>query len=219
MRQLRYMTDGYEFTRPLDVAKYMAAGRSILALKASEGTQHVDVEHAPRSRWTHSEGGTVLHYHFGRPDLGNRASAEAEHYLRVTKPLWKPGDYLCLDMERGLIDGMGTPSEWCEHFSEWCATHFGAHPIIYANESTLNGPLRNLRIPGERYWVAKYGDGWPHLLGRKKIWAWQFTDGKLGKQPHTAPGVGQCDQSLLPLWVAVPLAARTWRRRRAISHH
>lgn len=213
MRNLRYMADKYEGNGQADMASYFRSGHSIVALKASEGAGHRDSLHASRSKWAHGEGGTVLHYHFARPDENKAPEIEAQWYLGVVKQLWVPGDYLCLDVERGLDRPVAYLDHWVMAFSTYCANHFGAHPVIYASESVFNGQLRNVRIPGNRAWVAKYGAGIPSLARPWREWAWQFTDGVEGKQPHTAVGMGATDQSLLPLWVALPLWARTRRRR------
>jgi GH25 family lysozyme M1 (1,4-beta-N-acetylmuramidase) len=213
MRELRYMADVYEGNTVRSLIDYFNAGRTIIALKATEGQSHIDVHHAERARTAHGQGGTVLHYHFGRPDTGDSPWSEADAFIRAVRPTWVPGDYLALDIETATRDLTPADGVWCERFAHRCHETFGATPVVYANESTLQTTLARMKVPGERYWVAKYGPGQPSLPHGKRVWAWQFTDGQFGKTPHSAPGIGACDQSLLPLWVALPLRARTFRRR------
>lgn len=217
MREFRYMADVYEGNTPIDIAQYFYKGRSIIALKATEGQTHVDVRHARRSRESHAAGGTVMHYHYARPDLGNSPTLEADLFIKAVRPVWVPGDYLMCDIESNKRPVEVGDVPWLEKFAERCHSTFGATPVTYANQSTFQGPLRKLRIPGRRCMVALWGPGNPTLPPGLREWAKQFTDGAVGPQPHTAPGIGRCDQSELPLWVALPLWARTRRRRGVFS--
>ena len=209
----KYFADTYNGTEHVDLAQYAQAGHSLLGVKASEGMAFVDAWHALRSRAAHAHGLTVLHYHFARPDEGNSPLTEAAFFTRVVKPLWVPGDYVCLDMERGVHGLSFDDVVWVEHFCRMVKRWLGATPIVYANESTLNGVLLDLRVPGERRWVARYDSAERAHIRRGSRWAEQFTDGSLGRAPRSAAGIGPCDMSELNRVTAVALRLRTLRRR------
>lgn len=217
MRNFQLFADTYEGNSVGSIEDYTRAGHVILALKASEGTAHIDTWHAGRAREAHAWGLAVVHYHFARPDLGNDPHREAEFFVRVVKPTWRKGDYLWLDIERGVERRTGTEQAWCEAFCATVHSMFGATPIVYASESVLNEALRNMRVKGERYAPAKYGGSPSRLAGKKRKWSEQFTDGTLGHGPHSLPGTGKGDINILSLRVASAVRLRTgWRRWRAL---
>lgn len=198
----------------MDVHEYAHWGRVLLALKTTEGVHHDDTAYAARVRWAHALGLTVLHYHFARPDLDTTPTDEATHFCHTIIPHLHPGDYLCVDVERTLTKGSGLTFKWVEDFCGLVHHLTGHTPIVYANESTLNTLLRKLRVPGQRYWVAKYGEGKPSLPRGMNVWAWQYTDGTIGPMPHDGPGIGPCDNSIMSRKFGLTLRLRTLRRRR-----
>lgn len=218
MNQSRYFSDIYEGTRGIAMDEYAHSGRVLLALKATEGIGHVDVIHKSRTARAHAYGLTVLHYHFARPDDNRSPADEAGHFAREVKPVLRPGDYLCLDIERFRPEGSATTVAWCEQFCTLVHGYTGHSPIVYASESVLAAPLAPLRVPGERYWVAKYGPGPVKLARRRHLFAWQYTDGAVGPLPRIGPGIGACDNSIMSRRMGWVLRARTLRRRRGVSN-
>lgn len=218
MRSYQLFADTYEGTPTVNVGEYTRAGHVILACKATEGLSHIDKWHAGRAREAHAWGLSVIHYHFARPDEGNDPLREAAFFVQVVKPTWRKGDYLWLDMERGVQRRSDTDALWSETFCAEVHRLFGATPIVYSSESTLNGTLRNVRVKGERYAPAKYGGSPSRLEGRKRKWSEQFTDGTLGHQPHSIEGIGKCDLNNLSRGVASAVRIRTGGRRWRALH-
>ncbi len=217
MMNFRVMADVSNNNTKGNVREYANAGHTILACKASEGNGFIDDTHAHYSREAHGNGLAVLHYHFARSTSGDSPFTEADLFSRVVKPTLAPGDYLCLDMERGKREVSLSDAAWCARFAERVKHSTGHTPIIYASESVFNSQLLKVSVPGQRFWVAKYGPPPVVLRGHRKAWAWQFTDGSLGPWPHEVAGFGQCDLSQLSLPIAVALRLRAARRRRVLS--
>lgn len=218
MQQSRYFSDVSNNNSRCDVQEYAHWGRVLLAHKVTEGATFVDGTYAARVRWAHARGLTVLHYHFARPDEGNDPTTEAAHFARHMRGHLAPGDYVCLDIERLAKGRRESLQVWAERFCVHLHGLVGHWPIIYSGESLLTTELRGLKIPGERYWVAKYGQGPANAGVGRRVWAWQFTDGAVGPLPHDGPGIGACDNSILPRRMGWLLRARTLRRRRGGAH-
>ena len=217
MLSFQLFADTYEGTPSVNMEEYTRSGRVAIAVKASEGVTHVDRWHAGRAREAHAWGLAVIHYHFARPDLGTDPKREAAFFVAIVKPTWRKGDYLWLDFERGVVRRQDTDQLWAETFCAEVHRMFGATPIIYGSESTLNGSLLSCRVKGERYAPAKYGGAPSKLAGRKRKWSEQFTDGVQGHEPHSVAGMGPCDLNILSIRVAAAVRLRTgWRRWRAL---
>jgi len=191
---------------------YLQAGHIIVAIKATEGTGYVNPDHRP---WCLAAGGHrmhVVHYHFGRPDLGNNALSEARHFLEVALPLCGGRDYLVLDLERATPAGWQHDPTWSVRFDRYIREHSRFATILYASRSTLQSvPGDWLDRPPLRVWDADWSltpDMAPHGY---EVAFRQFTDGVHGPGPHSLPGVGVCDVN--------QARGSTWREILATSPH
>lgn len=218
MQQFRLMSDVYEGNGTFDVNEYADSGRTIIALKASEGNFHVDRDHAQRTLKAHDRHLSVVHYHFARPEKGQDPIGDAINFVRVVRPHFNDYDYLCCDIEEMARGGQLNTAEWVEAFCTRVHRELGHYPVVYCGESFGREFLRTLKVPGERYWVAKYGPGHPDAPHGERVWAWQFTDGQEGPPPHEAPGLRRGDDSQLPLRFALVLRTRLARRRWRARH-
>ncbi len=166
----------------------MKDGQHVLVgLKASEGSGFIDKTHASRSEGAHKAGAWVLHYHFGHP--GSSASVQAKFFWNQIHGHFAAKDFACIDIE--VTDGQTSReiSNWVEVFTVAFKAASGHSLIGYSGESFL-GDIGRSGI--SRWWIAAYGPREP-----SGAWAWQFTDGKEGPQPHACAGIGNCDISKL----------------------
>jgi lysozyme len=115
----------------------------------------------------------------------------------------------------------GGPSATVEDLLSWLEVverRFGARPVIYSGHylKTFVGASAPHKLLGYRIWLAQYGPTPVVPTGWSRWTFWQFTDGALGAEPHTVPGVGPCDisrfngslQELKALGVASRTSAR-----------
>jgi lysozyme len=177
--------------------QYSKLGQHVLvALKATEGTGFVDRTHASRSEHAHEAGVWVAHYHFGHP--GESASEQASAFWNQVRDHFASKDFAVLDIE--ISSGLTNAEvvSWCRQFiAAFKATSAGHSVVVYSDESFLEGLVgAGLTWPGRRGWVAAYGPDEPSIDG-VSTWAWQFTNGTEGPEPHACAGVGTCDVSTL----------------------
>jgi lysozyme len=173
---------------------YAQQGQHVLVgLKASEGETFVDKTHATRSENAHGAGVWVLHYHFGHPE--SSPTEQAQFFWSQIHGHFAARDFACLDIETGSPNA--ATANWCKTFISHFYAVSGHSSIVYASESYLRSLRANgLRWPGERAWIAAYGPRKPSIAG-VSTWAWQFTDGQIGPNPHSCAGIGNCDISEL----------------------
>lgn len=171
---------------------YRSEGHVLVGLKASEGTNFVDKYHATRSQEAHKAGVWVIHYHFAHPNRS--AGAQAQFFWNQIRTHFAARDFACVDIE--VSDGFTYPAinQWVRAFTAEFRRVSGHTLIGYSGESFL-GSLGSCGI--NRWWVAKYGSGFPVAPANASVWAFQFTDGSAGPEPHSAAGIGHCDMSRL----------------------
>lgn len=206
MKASRYMADISSNNGPVDIARYSRAGHVAIAIKASEGRGYKNPFHMEQCATAHSFGLTVAHYHFARP--GARSiSDEIANFRNAYMRGWRPGDYLVLDLE--VVEGPN-PRVYAEEFISQLERATGHPVVLYTYEAYRKEHLENLTFPGKRMWVAKYSD--PAPTG--SLWAWQYTDGVDGPEPHFYSGIGKSDGSILNWGVSFRLAIRKKRTRK-----
>ena len=178
---------------------YAAAGHLAVSIKATEDHTYVS---PPYARWVndaHAHKLAVFHYHFARPEHGG-PDAQAEHFWHTVKPHFRrPGDYVVVDVETGSpAAGKAFTTEYDKHLKKIS----GTHPVLYTFLSYFNEG--NLTISSKRIWIAAWGSErpgsahWDGLEGGQDVWAWQYTDGVNGPEPHSFAGIsGSCDGSRL----------------------
>lgn len=195
-----------------DAAAYAKAGHLIIGIKASEGDSYVNPYHSGWTSSAHTHHVAVLHYHF---ITGSGAILEARHFWNTVKPLWRDGDRLAGDFEQPALGKLGAgANEYLAIFDHELERLSGQQMIGYTFRSALSSTLRVL---SGKWWVASFGDAWPagrfRRLANGSLWAWQFTDGKLGAAgPRGLTGInGRCDVSVLSPPI-VALLRRTLRR-------
>jgi lysozyme len=129
-------------------------------------------------------------YHFG---TGSNGVHQAEHFLSVVQPDSKT--LLVLDFEsnpQGPDMTLEEARAFVTHVKEATGTFPGLYSGHYIKE--LLGTSKDPVLANCWFWLAQYGPtavvpvNWP-------TWTmWQYTDGAMGPEPHTVPGIGRCDR-------------------------
>jgi len=164
--------------------------------KASQGTEMVDAKFASYWKEMKRVGIPRGSYHFLDAQHEAQGAAEARHYLSVLESVGdlQPGDLpYCVDME-----GTGTPAGAAGFIAEVKRLRPGSEVMLYCSMSVIPKRTfwdilkRKAKWCGGKYlWVARYwsGDG----PGVTQWHIYQSSDGKYGIEPHSTPGIGNCD--------------------------
>lgn len=195
-----------DFQSAFNAARYARSGRRVVMVKHGEGESNPGgAQAAERIRAAHHVGLRVIHYLMAI--YTDPAEVCLRNFCERVKPTWRRGDTMELDIEAYS----GPPSraaEWmrdAQRFLRLDASAPRRMAMGYTNEAYLleAGPrLWNL----VDYWHIATYDG--RLLGRggeprlprgckAHLLAKQYTDGVLGAHPHSSPGIGPCDDSIL----------------------
>ena len=175
---------------PVDFARAKSAGITAVILKATQGSDWIDVAFAQRFAAATASGLLVGAYHFlddSPPEL------QVVNFLSVAEGC----SVLALDAERNAIGGTVTVAQAAEAAGRLhMAT--GSLPLIYINRY---GPdQRGTGLPNNvlsrcPLWLPAYSSrpvcppGW-------SSWAlWQHTDGNIGSDAVPVAGIGRCDRS------------------------
>ncbi|MEK6286504.1 MAG: glycoside hydrolase family 25 protein [Acidobacteriota bacterium] len=129
-------------------------------------------------------------YHFG---VGGAGAAQADFFLATVNP--EPDTLIVLDYEPNT-QGATMSLDDARAFVSEVNAKIGRFSGLYSG-SLIKAQLGNTKDPILAqcfFWLAQYGPtavvppNWP-------TWTlWQYTDGNLGPQPHTVPGIGPCDR-------------------------
>lgn len=168
------------------------AGIAAVIHKATEGRSYRDKQYPTRKNRALDQGLLWGSYHFSS---GANPLLQVENYLEYTDP--DPTELICLDYEPSS-SGSNMTYEQMVAFAELVHSALGRYPVIYGGhllrEATekVSGPSVLSKCS---LWYARYAAkpiGVPHLWPTWTLW--QYTDGNIGQEPHTVPGVGHCDR-------------------------
>lgn len=158
--------------------------------KASQGQSFADPAYRTNRNKATQEGLLWGAYHFGTGSDGVR---QAEYFLRVV------GDpehtLLVLDFEPNLT-GPSMDLEEARAFVTHVNAETGKFPGLYSGHfiKDLLGTRSDPVLAQCWLWLAQYAST-PVVSANWRTWTmWQYTDGGLGPDPHTVPGVGRCDR-------------------------
>jgi lysozyme len=168
-----------------------AAGIVGVIYKATEGQSYTDDTYVSQQHAAKAAGLKWGAYHFAD---GSSTQGQVDNFMRFANP--DPDELFCLDWEDNP-SGAGKMSA------------AGAEEWISEVEARLNRPLQCVIYSGNtakeeldgtdeffgarRLWLCQYGSSPSWQESWDKPWLWQYTDGVVGPQPHTIPGVGPCD--------------------------
>jgi GH25 family lysozyme M1 (1,4-beta-N-acetylmuramidase) len=212
--QLQF-ADISDYQDRFNAASYAAAGHTLVAIKATEGTGWVSATHAARCAAAHAHGLEVWHYHFAHPDTDPSEAGEAGHFWRTVRPHFHPGDRLVLDIELRHPDGPAGLARYTTALDSRLIHISGVHAAGYTYDALFRETGGIWQISSGDWWIANY-NGRPSRLGHgRRMIAWQQNDGEVGPGPKRYAGIGQCDGDRLQYWYARRLAKERARRRQA----
>ena len=156
--------------------------------KATQGTDFRDSKFKEYWKEMKAAGIPRGSYHFLNATQPAAGAAEARFYLKVIDEVGglQPGDLpYCCDMEAG------STVEGAKGFvAEIKRLKPGAKVLLYCSYSVI--PKGRPKWAGADFlWVARYGPTTGPGLTRWHIW--QSSDGKVGAEPHSIEGIGNCD--------------------------
>ena len=158
--------------------------------KATQGTNFEDSMYKSRKLAALAAGLMWGAYHFG---VGGDGAAQAEYFLSFVNP--GSEDLLVLDFEQNTQGSSMTIAE-AEQFVTEVYNKAGRWPGLYGGSylKELLGQSKNPTLANCWFWLSEYGSNavvppnWP-------TWTlWQYTDGVHGPEPHSVPGIGNCDR-------------------------
>jgi lysozyme len=175
---------------PVDFPRAKSAGIAGVILKATQGSNWVDVAFAQRFAAATASGLLVGAYHF----LDNSApELQVENFLSVAEGC----SVLALDAEANAIGGTVTVAQAAEAAGRLhMAT--GSMPLIYINRY---GPdQRGTGLPNSvlsrcPLWLPAYNSRPVCPPGWFKWALWQYSDGSVGSDAAPVAGIGPCDRS------------------------
>lgn len=215
----RYFVDLYEGSADPDFATYAESGHVLVAHKATQGDYHIDAKVAERVRQAHAQGLTVKFYHFCDWQLGGSPRREAEMFWRVVKPLFQKGDKLALDYERARAPESPPSLDYIQTVHAAVLAQSGHDAEIYGSTAWLEAYCRRGWLRRHKRWEAAWGPNPGRGPWRRRWWAWQYTDGRVGGFPRALAGCPSGDVSMLRLDVALRLQVATFGRRRRARRH
>jgi lysozyme len=113
---------------------------------------------------------------FAEPDKDTLICLDWEDYNNVTMSIEQAKAFISI-----LEDKLGRPNE--------CVLYSGNK----AKEAL--GPTADPWWGNHRLWLAYYGPNPTTQTSWSSAWLWQYTDGAVGPEPHSIPGIGACDIS------------------------
>jgi lysozyme len=186
-----------------------AADSGILGVihKATQGQSFIDPTYKQNRKRALNANLLWGAYHFG---TGSNGINQAVHFLDVVQP--ETNTLLVLDFEQNP-QGPSMRLEEARAFATHVFEATGRWPGFYSGHyiKELLGTNVDPVLKNCWFWLAQYGPTavvpqcWPRWM------MWQYTDGALGPEPHTVPGIGRCDRdrfngdeaSLRALWGGV----------------
>lgn len=174
----------------VDLQQAQASGILGIIHKATQGTSYVDPMYQQNRAKAAQVGLLWGAYHFG---TGDDTAQQVEHFLSTVQPTQY--DLLVLDFENNP-SGTSMSLEQAVAFVSEVQSRTGRWPGLYSGSAikALLGSGHNAALAQCWFWLAEYGPtarvpaNWP-------TWTmWQYTDGTIGPEPHSVPGIGNCDR-------------------------
>jgi lysozyme len=173
-----------------DFQQAAAAGIVGVIHKATQSTGFTDNKYLANRQKALDAGLLWGAYHFG---TGGDGAAQADFFLATVNP--GPDTLIVLDYEPNT-QGATMSLDDSRAFVSEVNAKLGRFPGLYSG-NLIKEQLGNNPDPILAqcfFWLAQYGSNavvppnWP-------TWTlWQYTDGNLGPDPHTVPGIGACDR-------------------------
>jgi lysozyme len=173
--------------------------------KATQGQSGVDPTYKTNRKKVTDAGLLFGAYHFA---TGSDGLKQAAHFLDVVGSFDQT--LLVLDFEPNPT-GPSMSLEEARAFVTHVKEVTGRFPGFYSGHfiKQLLGSNKDPILSQCWFWLAQYGPT-PVVPPNWPTWTmWQYTDGAIGPQPHSVPGIGRCDrdkfngteQQLRDLWI------------------
>jgi lysozyme len=128
-------------------------GIARIAVKSSEGVGFTDPRFLANRAGALAAGiDCIFYYHFGRPDLGNAASDEANSMHSILGAV-RPNDVLILDYE---VSSSKATAAWAYEWLVQQKANYGKLPAIYASSGYVQGHLQDQRLSRFPLWLANW---------------------------------------------------------------
>ena len=167
------------------------AGIAAVVHKATEGRSYRDNQYHSRRQRALDQGLLWGSYHFSS---SANPLLQVENYLEHAQP--QADELICLDYEPSS-SGVNMSYGQMVEFVELVHATIGRYPAIYGGhllrEATKD--ITDSVLGRCTLWYARYANSPIGVPGLWPGWTlWQYTDGNIGMEPHSVPGVGHCDR-------------------------
>jgi lysozyme len=164
--------------------------------KLTEGAYYVD-QHGQQRLHDMAAAGIKIRggYHFLHPAVSGKV--QAQHFLQHGGHVLVKGDRAICDLE--ISDGQkpGLIQACAREFAQEVARNSPATLVLYGGGPFLHEQGVQL-APFVEHWLAAYVADWRrYAIYGASTRFWQSSDGTWGPSPHSAPGVGRCDISVV----------------------
>ena len=188
-----FFPDLSHYEWPSDLNALADSGCVGVIYKATQSNGYQDPTYSNARTACYAGGMLWGMYHFGE---NTDVQAQANNFLAYAMPTGD--DLICLDLE-----DYGTSTMSLDQAKEWITlieTNLGREGecVVYGgNWLKERLPSADPWWAARRLWLCQYTSGTPELPAPwKKYWAWQYTDGSAGPEPHTCAGVDDsCDMN------------------------
>src|SRR6266853_1328187 len=174
----------------VDLVQAAADGIAGVIHKATQGTSFTDPAYATNKQKAADAGLLWGAYHFA---TGSDAIAQADHFLDTVDP--DEQTLIVLDFEENT-QGPSMTLEGARAFINRVNEQTGRFPGLYGGHflKQLQGSRSDPVLANCWLWLSQYGPK-PVVPANWPTWTmWQYTDGKVGPQPHAVKGIGVCDR-------------------------
>lgn len=172
------------------VTDLRASGLWAVIHKATQGSGYRDPTYAKRRQQASSAGMLWGAYHFGdNTDI----AAQVANYLGYA--VADDDTLLCLDYEDHPSGSSKTmrPQQMVAFLRE-IERRTGRKAVLYSG-NRIKEDIRKLNasdrdyVCSHRLWLCQYGSKPQLPTGFDRSWLWQYTDGRVGPEPHRVPGI------------------------------
>jgi len=175
----------------VDLSQAQQAGLVGVIHKATQGTGMTDNMYVTNRQKAQAAGLLWGAYHFGANADG---AAQADFFL--SKAAADNQTLLVLDYEPNGNSTMTLAQ--AQAFVQRIKDQTGKFPGLYSGsliKQQLGGKPPDPLLSQCFLWLAQYGPAPTNIPQTWSTWTmWQYTDGNVGPQPHSVPGIGNCDR-------------------------
>lgn len=174
----------------INFVKVKEAGIVGVIQKSTQGQGNIDPTFKSNRKKILDAGLLFGAYHFA---TGSDGLKQARHFLDVVGDTSKT--LLVLDFEPNPT-GPSMNLEEARAFVTHVNQETGRYPGFYSGHyiKQLLGTNSDPVLAQCWFWLAQYGTT-PVVPPNWATWTlWQYTDGAVGPEPHTVPGLGRCDR-------------------------